>query len=227
MEPRTPLSLERIVEAAVAVADRSGLTGVSMRTVGRELGVEAMSLYHHVASKDALLDALADWIFSRIELPLGGEPWRAGMVRRASSARAVLAAHPWTLGLIESRTNPGAALLNHHDAVLGCLVGGGFPPRLASHAFSVIDAYVYGFALTEQNLPFDSSRAEGAEDYAAAVGSLLQPYPHLAALIDEVATGYTFADEFGYGLELILDGLEVRLATHRPAGSPTPGEGNR
>ncbi|HSO70119.1 MAG TPA: TetR/AcrR family transcriptional regulator, partial [Arachnia sp.] len=217
----------RIVEAAVVVADRSGLSGVSMRTVGRELGVEAMSLYHHVANKDALLDALADWIFSLIELPLTGEPWRAGMGRRASSARAVLAAHPWTLGLIESRTTPGAALLSHHDAVLGCLVGGGFPPRLASHAFSVIDAYVYGFVLTEQNLPFDSSRAEGAEDYAAAVESLIQPYPHLAALIDEVATGYTFADEFGYGLELILDGLEGRLAGHQPAGSPTEGEGSR
>ena len=211
MDRREPLSAGRIVAAAVSVADRGGLSAVSMRTVGRELGVEAMSLYHHVANKEALLDALADWIYGRIELPLAGEGWREGMTRRASSARAVLAAHPWALGLIESRTSPGPALLAHHDAVLGCLRRAGFPLRLASHAFSVIDAYVYGFVLTEQNLPFDSASAEGGGDYATAVEALLQPYPHLASLVGELAEGYTFADEFGYGLNLILDEIGRRL----------------
>ncbi|HMS37630.1 MAG TPA: TetR/AcrR family transcriptional regulator, partial [Arachnia sp.] len=157
MNDRLPLSGPRIVEAAVAVADRGGLTAVSMRNVGRELGVEAMSLYHHLTGKAALVDALADWVFAQIELPAEGEPWRAGMVRRAGSARRVLASHPWALVLIESRSTPGPALMRHHDAVIGCLRAGGFPVLLASHAFSVIDAYVYGFVLTEQNLPFDSA----------------------------------------------------------------------
>jgi len=218
MNGRRPLSERRIVEAAVAVADRGGLAAVSMRNVGAELGVEAMSLYHHVASKEALLDALADWIFTGIELPEEDEPWRAGMARRAASARAVLAAHPWALGLIESRSAPGPALLRHHDAVLGCLRHGGLSVSLASHAFSAIDAYVYGFVLTEQNLPFDP--ATGAEDFAAGVALLLQDHPHLAEMVRELASGqgYSFAAEFGYGLELILDQLELRFAQEAEGG---------
>jgi AcrR family transcriptional regulator len=207
-----PLSAPRIVEAAVAVADRGGLTSVSMRNVGRELGVEAMSLYHHLPGKAALLDALADWVFAQVELPSVDEPWRSGMVRRAASARRVLVSHPWALVLIESRTTPGPALMRHHDAVIGCLRAGGFPVRLASHAFSVIDAYVYGFALTEQNLPFESTDPGGAEDFAVRAELLLREYPHLAEMVGEVASGYTFADEFRYGLDVILDELEHRLS---------------
>ncbi|HRA74886.1 MAG TPA: TetR/AcrR family transcriptional regulator [Propionicimonas sp.] len=219
MDGRRPLSGTRIIEAAVTVADRGGLAAVSMRHVGAELGVEAMSLYHHVANKEALLDALADWIFARIELPEAGQPWRTGMVGRASSARQVLAAHPWALGLIESRTVPGHALLRHHDAVIGCLRGGGFPVVLASHAFSVIDAYVYGFVLTEQNLPFDASAPAGAEDYASDVATLLADYPHLAELVGEIAGGYIFAAEFGFGLDIILDELQRRLEAATASGS--------
>lgn len=218
MDQRQPLSGTRIVEAAVAVADRGGLAAVSMRNVGRELGVEAMSLYHHVANKDALLDALAEWILAGIELPDDHQPWRAGMVKRAASARDVLTSHPWALGLIESRATPGPALLRHHDAVLGCLLDSGFPVDLAAHAFSVIDAYVYGFVLTEQNLPFDPAADAGAEAYAAGVASLLENYPHLAAVVSALAGGYSFTSEFEYGLDLILDGLE-RLW---PAPGDTP-----
>lgn len=226
MNDRHPLTGHRIVEAAVAVADRGGLTAVSMRNVGRELGVEAMSLYHHVASKEALLDDLADWIFSRIELPDEREPWREGMVKRATSARDVLASHPWALGLIESRSNPGPALMRHHNGVIGCLRGGGFPVALASHTFSVIDAYVYGFVLTEQNLPFDSSAAAGAEDFAAGVAVLIKEYPHLAELVEELASGYIFAAEFDYGLDVILDEIERRVdasAPSRPGDAARPG----
>ena len=222
MDQRRPLSGPRIVEAAVAVADSGGLAAVSMRNVGRELGVEAMSLYHHVANKDALLDALAEWIFARIELPDEHEPWRAGMGRRAASARSVLASHPWALGLIESRSTPGPALLRHHDAVLGCLLANGFPAALAAHAFSVIDAYVYGFVLTEQNLPFDPTADEGAEAYAAGVASLLQDYPHLAAVIPALANGYSFAAEFDYGLDLILDAVEQRRGLPQRPGRRAP-----
>jgi len=212
---REPLSSERIVDAASRVADRGGLTAVSMRNVGRELSVEAMSLYHHVAGKEALLDDLADWVFAQIRLPRATDLWREGMLRRARSAREVLAAHPWALGLIESRSAPGPALLKHHDAVIGCLHRGGFPLLLASQAFSVIDAYVYGFVLTEQTLPFDPAVAENAGDFARQVAPMLAEYPHLAALVGELTTDrdYVFADEFEVGLGMILDQLEYRLAS--------------
>src|SRR5690349_17818371 len=154
MSRRARLTHELVVTAAVAVADHGGLGAVSMRNVARELGVEAMSLYHHVANKEALLDALADWAFTQVELPPPGTPWRQAMADRAASSRSALSAHPWALGLMESRRTPGPAVLTHHDTVLGLLRGGGFSVALAAHAFSVLDAYVYGFVLTEQTLPF-------------------------------------------------------------------------
>lgn len=214
--PRPALTRDRVVEAAVRVADRGGLAHVSMRNVGRELGVEAMSLYHHVAGKDALLDALADRVFSEIELPAPDRPWRPAMAERATSARAVLAAHPWALGLVESRRDPGPALLRHHDTVLGCLRRNGFTVALAAHAFSVLDAYVYGFVLTEVNLPFEPG--EGADEFVAALGLPVEEFPHLAELMAEQVRGrgYAYADEFGHGLDLILDGLAARLG-----GRPT------
>lgn len=210
---RPPLSPERVVDAASRVADAAGLAGVSMRSVGRELGVEAMSLYHHVASKDALLDGLADWIFVRIETPTAGRPWRPQMEARAHSARAVLAAHPWGLGLIESRRTPGPANLRHHDAVLGCLRAAGFPVVLAAHAFSVLDAYVYGFVLTEVNLPFQPG--EAAEDFVDGLGLVMAEHPHLAEMVAEQVVGrdYAYGDEFDYGLALVLDGLEARFTS--------------
>ena len=168
------------------------------------------SLYHHLSGKEDLLDALADWPFSRIMLPAGNQPWRAAMVERAASARRVLARHPWALGLLESRRHPGPALLRHHDSVLGCLRGNDFPVALAAHAFSAIDAYVYGFVLTELNLPVEPG--EGAEELAVGIGLSPRDYPHLAEMFAEQVVGrdYTFADEFDYGLGLILDGLEER-----------------
>lgn len=213
MPRRAVLSVDAIVEAAVRVADRGGLTQVSMRNVGKELGVEAMSLYHHLSGKEALLDALADWAFARIELHEAAQPWRPAMAARAVSARRVLSAHPWALGLLESRRTPGPALLRHHDTVLGCLRANGFPVALAAHAYSVLDAYVYGFVLTELNLPFEAG--EGAEEFVATLApTLADHYPHLAEMVLELVVGrdYDYADEFAYGLDLVLDGLEARLA---------------
>ena len=209
---RPPLSRELVIDAAGRVADAAGLAGVSMRSVGRELGVEAMSLYHHVASKDALLDGLADWVFARIDTPTSTRPWRAEMEARAHSARTVLLAHPWGLGLIESRRSPGPANLRHHDAVLGCLRAAGFSVALAAHAFSVLDAYVYGFVLTEVNLPFRAG--ESAEDFVEDLGPLTELYPHLAELVRDRIVGrdYQYGDEFDHGLALVLDGLEARFA---------------
>ncbi len=208
---RPPLSTQRVIDAASRVADAAGLAGVSMRSVGRELDVEAMSLYHHVASKDALLDGLTDWVFEHIVTPSTTAPWRPEMEARARSARTVLAAHPWGLGLIESRRSPGPATLRHHDAVLGCLRNAGFSVALAAHAFSVLDAYVFGFVLTEVNLPFEPG--ESAEDFVADLGVVLADHPHLAEMVAEQVVGrdYQYGDEFDYGLELILDGLEARF----------------
>lgn len=218
--PRRPaLDHDRIVAAAVRVADAGGLTQVSMRNVGKELGVEAMSLYHHLAGKEALLDELANWVFTQIELPEPGQPWRPAMAARAASARAALSQHPWALGLIESRRNPGAALLRHHDAVLGSLRSNGFSVTLAAHAFSVLDAYVYGFVLTELNLPLEMG--ENVEAFVEQIQTFIpaDEYPHLTEMITEQVVGkdYAYADEFEYGLDLILDSLDARLAAAAPA----------
>ena len=230
MSRRPALSPDRILDAAVRVADRGGLGQVSMRNVGKEVGVEAMSLYHHLDGKDALLDALANWIFTRIELPDPGTPWRPAMADRAASARGVLSAHPWALGLIESRRSPCPALLRHHDTVLGCLRRNGFSVALAAHAFSAIDAYIYGFVLTELNLPFDTGDAgdgaAGVDEFVTEFQQLLPDgYPHLAELVTEhvLNKNYAYADEFDYGLDLILDSLEARLANRsgRRRHSPT------
>jgi len=220
---RTPLSRDRIQAAALQLADRDGLRGLSMRAVAQALGVEAMSLYHHVANKDALLDGLADWVFDRIDTPSATGLWRPEMERRAHSARTVLAAHPWGLGLIESRRSPGPATLRHHDAVLGCLRAAGFTVVLAAHAFSVLDAYVYGFVLTEVNLPFQPG--EAAEDFVADLGPIADHYPHLAEMVAEQIVGrdYQYGNEFDYGLSLILDGLEARFTGRTtPRAAPQP-----
>lgn len=212
MAERPALTRDRVIEAAVAVADRGGLGAVSMRNVGRELGVEAMSLYNHVANKKALLDGLADVAFASIALPVATAPWRDEMTIRADSARAVLSSHPWALGLLESRSSPGSAVLTHHNAVLACLRTNGFSVALASHAFSVLDAYVYGFVLTEVNLPFDA--ADGAEEFASGIEVPADEYPYLLELMTELVVGqdYAFGNEFRYGLDVILDELERRLA---------------
>ncbi len=228
MSRRPALSAELIVEAAVRVADRGGLTALSMRNVAKELGVEAMSLYHHVANKEALLDALVEWAFARIERPEVGEPWRAQMVRRAHSARSVLSAHPWALGLLESRRRPGPALLAHHESVLACLRADGFSLELASHAFSALDAYVDGFVLTEVNLPF---AADGDVDgFAVEIEQFLPEdrYPNMVEVLRTQIMGrdYAYGDEFGFGLDLILDQLEVHLTGAGDQGPPqTSGQG--
>ena len=214
MARRPALNQDRIIDAAVRVADRGGVGHVSMRNVGKELGVEAMSLYHHLAGKDALLDGLAGWIFTQIELPDPHDPWRRAMVDRAASARRALSQHPWALGLIESRRSPGVGLLRHHESVLACLRHNGFSVVLASHAFSAFDAYVFGFVLTELNLPMGAD--ESVEDFVEEIRSMLpaDEYPHLVEMITDQVVGqdYAYADEFEFGLDLILDSVERHLA---------------
>jgi AcrR family transcriptional regulator len=208
--PRTPLTRERVLQAAVALADDSGIESLTMRKLGQALGVEAMSLYHHVANKDALLDGMVDLVFGEIEFPAAGADWKTAMRQRAISARAALRRHPWAVALMESRRTPGPANLGHHDAVLGCLRQAGFPVALAAHAYSLLDAYIYGFALQEATLPFDTPEQTTELAQEILAGFPADAYPHLAELAVQhvLQPGYDYGDEFQFGLDLILDGLE-------------------
>jgi AcrR family transcriptional regulator len=209
-QQRAPLSRERVILEAVALADESGIATLTMRRLADRLQVEPMSLYHHVANKDEILDGMVDVVFREIELPPAGAEWKTAMRRRASSARDALRRHPWAIGRMESRPNPGPATLRHHDAVIGCLRAGGFTTQLTAHAFSAIDSYLYGFAMQELNLPFHTPE----ETALMAVTFLEQfpatEYPHLAELTTEhvMLPGYDYGDEFEFGLAMILDGLE-------------------
>ncbi|NMR20697.1 TetR/AcrR family transcriptional regulator [Cellulomonas fimi] len=205
---RAPLSRRRALETALAVADAEGLAAVSMRRLARELGVEAMSLYHHVASKDAILDGMVELVFGEMEHPPAGLDWKAAMLRRGASVRAVLTRHPWAIGIMQSRTAPGPQTLGHLDAVIGCSLRAGFSVEMAGHATSLIDSYVYGFVLQEVNLPSqDAGGIEGVVD--AVLPDLPRDYPHLARLTVErvMRPGYSYGDEFDYGLGLLLDAL--------------------
>jgi AcrR family transcriptional regulator len=214
---RPALSRERALTVAVDLADAEGIASLSMRRLAKALGVEAMSLYHHVANKDDILDGMVDVVFGEIEVPPADAEWRTAMRRRAQSVRAALARHRWAIGLMESRKTPGPATLRHHDAVIGCLRAAGFSLELTAHAYSLIDSYVYGFASQEASLPFDT--AEETRDVADAILERYpaDAYPHLAELTTGhvLQPGYDHGDEFEFGLELILDGLERALAAAR------------
>jgi AcrR family transcriptional regulator len=212
VEPRIPLSRERVLRAAIAFADAKGIESLSMRKLGQELGVEAMSLYKHVANKDDMLDGMVDVVFSEIDLRCNGVHWKTAMRARAISARAALSRHPWAIGLTESRMRPGPANLRHHDSVIGCLRDAGFSIEMAIHAYSALDSYIYGFALQERSLPFETPDQAG--EVAEIILNQFPPdeYPNLAETVVELVTksGYDYADEFVFGLDLILDGLEQR-----------------
>jgi AcrR family transcriptional regulator len=207
--PRARLTPQRVVDAAVALADRDGLPAMTMRRLGGELGVEAMSLYKHVADKDDLLSRMIDRVYEEIELPATRD-WRAFMRQRALSIRGVLAQHPWANGLMAASTSPGPSTLRHHDAVIGCLRRAGMSMPLVAHAFSAVDAYVYGFALQERSLPVRSGERtqQAVERMNAQVP--LTDYPDLAAFSTEhlMQPDYDYGDEYLYGLGLVLDGLE-------------------
>ena len=211
-EPRTPLSRERVLRAAIAFADAEGIESLSMRKLGQQLGVEAMSLYKHVANKDDMLDGMVDVVFSEIDLSSHGVHWKTAMRERAVSARQALSRHPWAIGLTESRMKPGPANLRHHDSVIGCLREAGFSIAMAMHAYSALDSYIYGFALQEKSLPFDTSDQVGEVAEIILSQFPAGEYPYLAeAVVEQVAKpGYEYADEFEFGLDLILDGLEQR-----------------
>jgi AcrR family transcriptional regulator len=211
VEPRAPLNRERVFHAAVTLADERGIDSLTMRALGEELGVEAMSLYYYVANKDELLDGMVDLAYySEVELPSREADWKTAIRQVATSAHEALSRHRWAITLIETRTRPGPANLRHHDSVIRTFREAGFSIKHAIHAFSVLDSYISGFALQELTMPFDTPEelAEAAEGILGQFPA--DEYPHLAETITEHVTksGYDYADEFEVGLDLILDAIE-------------------
>ena len=215
---RKPLSSTGVLQAAVDLADDAGLEGFSMRGLAQQLGVVPMALYKHVANKDELLDGMVDIVFSEIELPSGDLDWRSAMRGRAISTRAALKRHGWAIGMMESR-HPGPANLRNHNAVMGCLRHAGFSFEMAIHAYSVQDAYIYGFALQDKDLAFETpdSAGEAAQRRAATIGAL-DDYPYLVEIATQLPeSGYDGAVEFAWGLDLILEGLERVRSAKQPS----------
>ena len=210
-KPRT-LTRERVLRTAVAVADERGLEALTMRKLAKELDVEAMSLYNHVANKGDLLDGMIDVVFSEIEPPAAGGDWKAELRKRAMSTRAALMRHRWAVGEMEGRTGHGPSSLRVHDAVLGCLRAAGFSVEMTVHGMSMQDAYIYGFALQQTDMT-----PQTAEDFAAVAqqqmvdyAEALADYPNLVEVVGGYVAkvGYDYESEFLFGLNVILDGLE-------------------
>jgi AcrR family transcriptional regulator len=210
---RPRLSRDKVLRAALAVADDGGLASLTIRSLAERLGVKPMSVYYHVANKEDILDGLVDIVFGEIALPVADQDWRSEMHRRSTSVRIVLGRHRWAIGLMESRRSPGPATLRHHDAVLGTLRAAGFSHAMTAHAYALIDSYVYGFALQEASLPFEGP--EGVGEVAGPIMELMAggAYPHMVEMTSSyyLQPGYDFADEFEFGLGIVLDGIERAL----------------
>ena len=212
-ESRVPLTRERVLGAAVLLADEDGIESLSMRKLGLRLGVEAMSLYNHVASKDDLLDGMVDLAVSEIDLPSGAIGWKEAMRGRAISAQAVFSRHPWASGLIDSRESSGPARLRYLDWVVGTLRRGGFTLEMAARAFSVLDSFIYGFARQQLNMAAgpDSEPEESTEAFLRAIPA--DEYPYLREMVVDYAmvSNHDERADFEFGLDLVLGGLERLL----------------
>ena len=211
-ETRAPLNRTAVLDAAVAMADEHGLGSISMRKLGEELGVEAMSLYNHVANKEDLLDGMVDRVFAELGTPDPGEPWREALGRCAHTTREALGRHRWAIAIMDSRSSPGPATMRRQDSIIGLLRANGFSLSLTAHTIAAFDAYVYGFAMQEAALPFDT-HAEVTELAATLLEQMGAAYPHFAefAVGHVLKPGYDFGEEFDFGLELVLEGVERRL----------------
>lgn len=204
------LTRDRVIDGAVGLADDIGMQAFTIRKLADAIDTKPMSIYHHVPNKDAIIDGMVDRVFDEITRPPDDLPWREAMAVRCRSMRHVLISHPWAAALMETRTNPGPGTLAHHDAVIGCLRRGGFSWAMVGHAYAVVDAFLYGFALQESTLP-----ATGGEEMDELAGDLVAQmpadiFPHLTAFtVNHVLKpGYDFGLEFDFGLDLILDGLD-------------------
>ena len=216
--PRTPLTRDRVLRVAISLADEKGIEALSMRKLGQGLGVEAMSLYNHVANKDDLLDGIVEIVAGEFAIPRDDADWRAALREAAQSAHETLLRHPWAPALIESRVTPSPVRVRYADATIGTFRRAGFSIDLAYRAQLIIDSYVYGFTLHEASWPFT---AEEQRDVAATLRPYVDPdeYPYLAEMMGFITTARTskaagkdaVANEFDFGLDLILDSLAKLL----------------
>jgi AcrR family transcriptional regulator len=211
---REPLNRERILDAAIELADRHGLEAVTMRRLGQHLGVEAMSLYKHVADKDEVLVGIADRVAREFALPDPDADWRTALRATSLAAYDVLRRHPWAGPLLEGTLQPGPARLGYLDAVVGVLRGAGFSVPDTAHAFGTLDSYLYGFTMQVASWPFD---AEDSADVAVAMARQLPAdrYPNIVAMAEHVADTGRMPIDYEFGLDLLLDGLERHLAASR------------
>jgi AcrR family transcriptional regulator len=213
-EPRTPLNRDRVLRAAVALADREGIEAVSMRRLGQELGVEAMSLYNHVARKEDVLDGMVDLIVGEIEPAPEGGDWKVTARNRILSARTVMLRHPWASSVIDSRRQPSPMVMGYMDGMGGIMRRGGFSVDLMHHAFHALGSRVLGFS---QELFDENGESEAApEVQALMLRQMAEAYPNITAIVAQVAhddasvvgSGCDDQFEFEFALDLILDGLE-------------------
>lgn len=222
---RARLSRDAVIAGAVELADEIGVHPLTLRKLAAHLDVKPMSIYHHVANKDEILDGMVDAVFAEIHTPAADGDWRDEMRTRARSAREALRRHPWATAMLDSRSNPGPDSLRHNDAVIGCLRANGFDAAQVAHAAAVLDAFIFGFAIQEATLP-----GQGGDELVELADDLMAQfaadYPNLAWFTAEhvMAPGYHFGAEFEPGLDLILDGLETRAGRGGADAEPESGE---
>jgi AcrR family transcriptional regulator len=205
---RAPLSRELVLRTALKLADDGGIEALSMRKLGQALGVEAMAVYYHFANKEEVLDGIVDLVFAEIELPADRSNWRTVLRAQSISTRAALRRHPWAITLMESRMTPGPANLRTHEDTLTVLLDAGCSAVMAVHAYNLVDSYVLGFALQEVNFPFSNAEELAAMSEEILANLQADEYPNSARVARELLTsGFDYADEFEFGLDLILDAI--------------------
>jgi AcrR family transcriptional regulator len=230
--PRTPLSRERVLEAAVRLADEAGIESLTMRKLARELGVEAMSLYNHVANKSDLVDGIVDLVLGEIELPSSTEQWELAIRRAAISAYEALLRHPWACSLVMSPTTfriSGSPRVRYMEWLLTRLREAGFSPDLTYHAYHALDSHILGFTMWQLS-HMAGARSLAAEadlaDFAATLVDELRrrDFPYLAEHAEQHLTAPKDdgARQFEFGLDLILDGLRRARAEDAPRSLPAP-----
>lgn len=216
-----PLTGDRVLDGALALADRIGLEALTIRRLADELGVKPMTIYHYVPSKDAIVDGMVERVFAEIDLPPEDLPWTQAVRVRCLSSRHALTRHPWAAPLMESRTSPGPVSLRHHEAVLACLRRGGLSWQLTAHAYAILDSYIFGFAFEEAHVP--STGEGGLAELTKEIAAGFDPstYPTLSAFTAEhvLQPDYSFGASFEFGLDLIITGLERAALSEASTGS--------
>jgi len=202
------LTRERVLQGAIALADEGGIESISMRRLGKSLGVEAMSLYNHVANKDDLLDGIADIVLDEFELPAADGDWEAAIRRTASSAHDALVSHPWACSLVMSRPRPGR--MRYIDALLRCLREAGFSADETFHAYHALDSHILGYTMWELGHAFDPAEVEELANTFMAQIAHEYPYLHEHAAQHFDESRPRGKSGFEFGLDLILDGLKRR-----------------